>query len=255
MRQPARKEARIENHILRALLRSEYRHLRPMLEELTLKPGQTIYRADQRIEYVYFPGSAVVAMMDTVEGGGTVEVGIIGREGMVGINIFLGCLTTPDKAVVQIPGSAMRMKTRDLRRELRFGSSLQRLLLRYTQALLAVISQSVACSQHHTLSQRVARLILTMRDHTGSDDAVMSHKSIAALLGARRAGVTQAAIAFRVAGLLSYSRTRIRLLDQPGLKKESCECYQFIRRQFKGLLHDAPTVLSDNPRRANRDIR
>jgi len=108
-----------------------------------LQHGAIIYRADQRIDHVYFPETAVVAMIDTVEGGATVEVGSIGHEGMVGINISLGCLVTPDKAIVQISGSAMRMKTNDLRKELRFGSPLQRLLLHYTQALLAIISQSV----------------------------------------------------------------------------------------------------------------
>src|SRR5688572_26970785 len=118
-------------------------------------------------------------MIDTVDDGSTVEVGIIGHEGMVGINIFLGCLVTPDKAMVQIPGSAMRMKTSDLRKELHFGSPLQRLLLRYTQVLLAVISQSVACSQHHMLPQRLARWLLTMHDHAESNEFVMSHQAIA----------------------------------------------------------------------------
>src|SRR3984893_10764617 len=117
-------------------------------------------------------------MIDTVEGGGTVEVGIIGHEGMVGINIFLGGLYTPDKAIVQIAGGAMRMMTADLRKELRFGSPLQRLLLRYTQALLAIISQSVACSQHHTVAQRLARWLLTMHDHAVSNTFDMSQASI-----------------------------------------------------------------------------
>jgi hypothetical protein len=122
-------------------------------------------------------------MIDTVEGGATVEVASIGHEGMVGINISLGCLVTPDKAIVQISGSAMRMKTNDLRTELRFGSPLQRLLLRYTQALLAIISQSVACSQHHTVGQRLARWLLTMHDHADSREFEMSQASIAMMLG------------------------------------------------------------------------
>jgi hypothetical protein len=145
---PAATDLAIRNDILRALLSSEYRHLRPKLEQVDLKVGDVVYGTDQRIDHVYFPETAVVAMIDTLEGGSTVEVGIIGHEGMVGINVFLGSLVTPDKAIVQVPGSAMRMKTSDLRKELRFGSPLQRLLLRYTQVLLAVISQSVACSQH-----------------------------------------------------------------------------------------------------------
>src|SRR6267154_535490 len=131
----------VRNDILRALLDSEYEHLSPMLEHVDLKLGEIIYQADQRIDHVYFLETAVVAMIDTLEDGGTVEVGIIGHEGMLGINIFLGGLVTPDKAIVQISGSAMRMKTHDLRKELRFGPPLQRLLLRYTQVLIAIISQ------------------------------------------------------------------------------------------------------------------
>jgi CRP-like cAMP-binding protein len=241
-------DLRIRNDILRALLNSEYKHLSPMLERVDLKFGETIYQADQRIDHVYFPETAVVAMIDTLEDGGTVEVGVIGHEGMLGINIFLGCLVTPDKAIVQISGSAMRMKTHDLRKELRFGSPLQRLLLHYTKALLAVISQSVACSQHHTIAQRLARWLLTMHDRIESNELEMPHKSIAAMLGARRVGVTTAAGALQAAGLISYRRAHIRILDAVGLEKKSCECYRFIKQQFDALLSDVPEFLSGQSR-------
>ena len=247
-RQASGTEFPVGNDILRALLNSEYKHLSPKLEQVRLKRGEIIYQADQRIDYVYFPETAVVAMIDTVDDGGTVEVGIIGHEGMVGINIFLGCLVTPDKALVQISGSAMRMQTNDLRKELRFGSPLQRLLLRYTQALLAVISQSVACSQHHTMAQRLSRWLLTMHDHAESNQFEMSHKSIAAMLGARRESITEAAGKLQAAGLITYSRARISILDEAGLKKKSCECYRFIRKQFDGLLSDVPGFLSGRSR-------
>lgn len=243
-RQPSETGFPVKNDILRALLNSEYKHLSPQLEHVRLKRGEIIYQADQRIDHVYFPETAVVAMIDTVEDGGTVEVGIIGHEGMVGINIFLGCLVTPDKAIVQISGGAMRMKASDLRKELRFGSPLQRLLLRYTQALLAIISQSVACSQHHTVGQRLARWLLTMHDHAESNEFEMPHVSIAAMLGARREGVTEAAGKLQAAGLITYRRARIQIVDEAGLKKKSCECYRFIRRQFDGLLRDVPGFLA-----------
>ena len=242
----------IRNDILRALLNSEYKSLRPKLEHVDLKAGEIIYQADQSIEYVYFPEDAVVAMIDTVEDGSTVEVGVIGHEGMVGINIFLGCLVTPDKAIVQIPGGAMRMKTSDLRKELRFGSPLQRLLLRYTQALLAVISQSVACSQHHSVAQRLARWLLTMHDYAESNEFAMSQASMAAMLGVRRTGITEAAGILQAARLMSYSRGRIRILDEAGLSKKSCECYRFIRGQFDGLLKDVPKFLSAKSQRSSR---
>ena len=233
----------VRNDILRALLVSEYRHLSPKFKKKELKSGDVIYQAGRDIEYVYFPETAVVAMLDTMDNGGTIEVGVIGHEGMVGINIFLGCLTTPDKAIVQMSGSAMRMKTSDLRQELRFGSSLQGLLLRYTQALLSVISQSVGCSQHHEVSQRLARWLLTMHHYAQGDEFEMSQQFIADMLGVRRVGVTHAAGQFQAAGLIKYSRGRIRILDTAGLRKKSCECYRFIRRQYDGLLTDVPRFL------------
>src|ERR1039457_7678729 len=117
-RQPSGTDFHVRNDILHALLNSEYKHLSPKLEQVALNRGEIIYQADQRIDHVYFPETAVVAMIDTVDDGSTVEVGIIGHEGLVGINIFLGCFVTPDKAIVLIPGSAMRMKTTDLRKEI-----------------------------------------------------------------------------------------------------------------------------------------
>ena len=245
---PAKRALVVKNDLLAALLDSEYRHLGSRLERVDLTAGEVVYQADQRIEYVYFPESAVVAMIDTLEDGGTVEVGIIGHEGMVGINIFLGALATPDRAIAQIAGSAMRMKTGDLRAELRFGSPLQRLLLRYTRTLLAVISQSVACSQHHSVEQRLARLLLTMHGYAGARGLVMSQQSIAAMLGSRRAGVTGAAGALRAAGLISYKRGRIAIVDEPGLRKKSCKCYAFIRHQVDDLRGDVLKVLSAKAR-------
>src|SRR5665213_225456 len=253
-RHPSGTDFPVKNDILRALLNSEYRHLSPKLERVDLRRGEIIYQAAQSNDHVFFPETAVVAMIDTVEDGATVEVGIIGHEGMVGINSFLGCLVTPDKAIVQISGSAMRMKTNDLRKELRVGSPLQRLFLRYTQALLAIISQSVACSQHHTVGQRLARWLLTMHDHAESNQFEMPQKSIAAMLGARREGVTEAAGRLQAARLITYRRASISILDEAALKKQSCECYGFIRKQFDGLLEDVPKYLSGHPRTArNKD--
>jgi len=249
---PAGPAYSVKNDILSALLNSEYKHLSSRLERVDLKAGEIVYQADQRIEYVYFPESAVVAMIDTLDDGSTVEVGVIGHEGMVGINIFLGCLVTPDRAIVQISGGAMRMKSKDLRTELRFGSPLQRLLLRYTQVLLAVISQSIGCSQHHSVGQRLARWLLTMHDYAESNEFEMSQETIAAMLGSRRVGITEAAGMLRAAGLISYRRGRIAILDEQGLRKKSCECYAFIRKQFDGLLGDMPRVLSEKPRASYR---
>lgn len=234
----------VGNSILAALLASEYRHLLPKLERVALKRGEVVYQADQNIDAVYFPERAVVAMVDATDDGRTIEVGIIGREGLVGINVFLGGITTPDKAIVQLPGDAIRMRTRDLRKAVRFGSPLQRLLLDYTRSFLAVISQSVACSQHHGIEQRLARWLLTMNDYAGPGEFLMVHESIAAMLGVRRVGITKAASTLQADALISYRRGRIRVLDRAGLGKRSCECYRYIRQQYQRLHRKLPGLLA-----------
>jgi CRP-like cAMP-binding protein len=232
------------NNILAALLATEYKRLAPKLDRVTLRRGQIIYRADQSIEQVYFPEDAVIAMINSTNDGRTVEVGIIGREGIVGVNVFLGGIVTPDKAIVQLAGSAISMKTSALRQELRFGRPLQRLLLDYARAFLGVISQSVACSQHHSIEQRVARLLLTMSDYAGSRRFLLTHESIAILLGVRREGITEAAHKLQAAALINYRRGNIMVLDRKGLEKKSCECYRVIRQQYKGLHRKLPRLLS-----------
>jgi len=234
----------VRNRILGALLATEYKDLLPRLEYVTLTRGEVVYRADQEIEEVYFPEEAVVAMVDSMDNGRTVEVGIIGSEGIVGINVVLGGVVTPDKAIVQLTGGAMRMKSKDLRREMHFGSPLQRLLLAYARTFIAVISQSVACCQYHSVEQRLARWLLTMNDYTGSREFLMDQKSIALMLGVRREGITEAASKLQAAALISYCRGHIRVLDGPRLGKKSCECYRFIRQQYRHLNGDLPRLLS-----------
>lgn len=234
----------VTNRILAALLATEYKHLLPKLERVTLKRGEIVYRANEQIDEVYFPEDAVVAMVDTMEDNRTVEVGIIGSEGFVGINIFLGGIITPDKAIVQISGNAMRMKSLDLRKELRFGSPLQRLLLDYTRAFLAVMSQSVACSQHHTVEQRLARWLLSMSDYVGTREFVMNQQTIAAMLGVRRSSISDAANKFQANGLISYRRSKMSILDKSSLRKQSCECYAINRKAFEALHRKLPKLLS-----------
>jgi len=222
---------------------AEYQRLLPKLERVILKRGDIIYRAEQTIDAVYFLEDAVVAMVDSLNDGRTVEVGVIGREGIVGINIFLAGIVTPDKAIVQLPGEALTMKSKDLRGELASGSPLQLLLLAYARTFLAVVSQSVACCQHHTIGQRLARWLLTMNDYSGAGEFVMIHKGIAAMLGVRRERITEAARQLQEAGLISYRRGRISVLDRPGLGKKSCECYRFIKKQHERLYSGLPRLL------------
>jgi CRP-like cAMP-binding protein len=233
----------VKNGVLAGLLAADYRQVLPKLEHVTLTGGQVLYYADQEIEDVYFPEDAVVAMIDAMGDGRTVEVGLIGREGFVGINVLLGGVVTPDKAVVQLSGGAMRMSADELRREMRFGSPLQQLLLAYARTFLAVISQSVACSQHHDIEQRLARLLLTLNYYAGSRGVSMQQKSMAALLGVRRAGISEAAGNLQAQGLMRYRRGRINNIDARRLERKSCECYRFIRQQYAQSQDVLPLLL------------
>lgn len=234
----------MRNSVLAGLVAADYEHVLPKLEHVTLKCGRTLYQADREIADVYFPEDAVVAMIDTMHDGRTVEVGIIGREGFVGINVFLGGVITPDKAIVQLSGDAMRMSADQLRAETRFGGPLQQLLLRYALTFLTVISQSVACSQHHDIEQRLARLLLTLNHYAGAQEFSMVQASLAGLLGVRRAGITGAAGKLQAQGLIGYQRGRITVLDRQGLETTSCECYRFIRRQYAHFQRMLPRLLS-----------
>ena len=225
----------IKNQLLSALVNTQYQHLVPHLQRVDLALGDVIYTVGRTIEHVYFPEDAVVSLLATLENGATTEVGLVGREGMVGLTVFLGGASTPERALVQLAGSAMRMKASVLRDEIRLGSSLQLLLLRYTRSFIALMSQSVVCSQHHSLDQRFARWLLMMHDYSESDTLNLTHEMVAGMIGTRRAGVTIAALALREKNLVSASRGRITILDRAGLEAAACECYSIIRGEFSRL--------------------
>lgn len=228
-------EAATKNQLLAALLNQEYEHLRPHLERVDLALGDVIYFAGVDIEHVYFPETSVVSLLSTMENGATTEVGLVGREGMLGLTVFLGGALTPEEALVQLAGSAMKMKASVLREELRLGSPLQMLLLRYTRSLLMLISQSVACSQHHSLEQRFARWILMMHDYSESDRLLLTHEMVASMIGTRRAGVTIASLALKERKLIDAGRGWVNIQDRPGLEAAACECYPLIREEFTRL--------------------
>ena len=235
----------IRNHLLTALVNNQYQHLVPNLERVDLSLGDVIYLAGGNIEHVYFPETAAVSLIATMENGATTEVGLVGREGMVGLTVFLGGVLTPEQAIVQMAGTAMRLKASILRQEIKVGNSLQLLLLRYTRSFVTLMSQSVACSQHHSLEQRFARWLLMMHDYSDSDTLRLTHEMVASMIGTRRAGVTVAALALREQGLISAVRGEITILDRKRLEGAACECYEIIREEFSRL-HN-----SQNP--ANHD--
>jgi CRP-like cAMP-binding protein len=224
-----------KNQLLNALVNDEYAHLLPHLKRVNLTLGDVIYIADRDIEDVYFPENSAVSLLATLENGSTTEVGLIGHEGMVGLTVFLGGALSPERALVQMSGTAMKLKAAILREELRIGSSLQMLLLRYTRAFMTLMSQSIACSQHHKLDQRFARWLLMMHDYAESDNLRLTHEMVASMIGTRRAGVTVAALALREKGLIEATRGHVRIINRKGLETASCECYELIRAEFQNL--------------------
>ncbi|HLL73926.1 MAG TPA: Crp/Fnr family transcriptional regulator [Pyrinomonadaceae bacterium] len=224
------------NRVLNALTRSEYEPLSPHLERVDLKSGEVLCQPEQPITHVYFPNRGVVSLVSVFEGGGMVEVGMVGNEGMFGVCVFLGSLTTPLLAQVQIPGDGYRMRADVLKREFAKGGLLQDMLLRYTQAFITQISQTAACNRAHTLEGRLAKWLLMCQDRANSKELQLTHEFISEMLGIRRAGVTEAAKQLRDAGLIHYRRGHVTITNRGGLEAESCECYPLMKREFARLV-------------------
>jgi CRP-like cAMP-binding protein len=227
-----------ENKILAALSEIEAQRLFSQLERVSLTQGEVIYEPETRIEYVYFPETAVFSMLCTMQDGDTVEVGPVGDEGLVGLRIFLGAETSTDRVIVHVAGSAMRLGANALKEELSNGqSAMSEKLLRYTQMLLAMTGRSGACYKLHSLEQQLARWLLLMSDYVG-DELHLTHDLMALTLGVRRAGVTVAANDFRNAGAIDYQRGHIQVVDRKGLEERACECYQVIKEEYDHLYAD-----------------
>jgi CRP-like cAMP-binding protein len=227
---------RIRNRLLSALPHSEYERLLPHLEPVFLNLKQTIYAPDQPIDYVYFPNTGIISLVNLTEDGGTVEAATVGNEGMAGIPVLLGADSMIGQAVVQIVGDALRMRTDVFKREVTPGSPLHNLLLRYTHALLSLISQSVACNRRHSVEERCCRWLLLCQDRVQSDQFPLTQEFLSQMLGVRRASVSVVAAILQRAGLIRYSRGKMTILDSKGLEAGSCECYQIVKKEFDRLL-------------------
>ena len=224
------------NKILAALPEDDYQRLVPHLEKVSLMKGQVIYEAGVPIEKVYFPTQAVISLVSITENGATSEIGLIGYEGMVGLPVFLGGESTTNRAIVQIAGSALRMNSTRLRTEFNRAKGLQKRLLPYTQALLTQVSQTAVCNGFHKVEARLARWLLLVRDCVQTDELPLTQELIATMLGTRRSGVTVAAGMLSRAGIISYKRGRITILDQQALEGVACECYHLVKSEFIRLL-------------------
>ena len=229
-------DRRAQNRLLAALPADVYERLQPELELVPLALGKVIYEAHQPLSHVYFPTTAIVSLLYTMENGSSAEMGVVGCDGVVGIAVFMGGDTTPNRAVVQSAGDALRLKLQPFRAEFSRAGELHRLLLLYTQALLTQMSQTAVCNRLHSVEQQLCRWLLLSHDRLESNDLIMTQELIANMLGVRREGVSVAAHRLQHAGLIRYKRGHITVADRPGLESRVCECYQVVKRECDRLL-------------------
>lgn len=225
-----------KNQLLSALPPQEFERLLPKLETVHLALKQIIYAPNEPIEYVHFPTSGIVSLVNVTENGGTVETATVGNEGMVGIPVFLGADRMVGQAISQIVGDALRMKADVFKREVIPGSPLHNQLLRYTQALMNQMAQSIACNRLHSVEQRCCRWLLLCQDRVQSDQILLTQEFLSQMLGVRRPSVSEVASKLQKAGLIHYSRGKITILNRQHLEAASCECYRLVKDEFDRLL-------------------
>jgi CRP-like cAMP-binding protein len=228
------RRASIENSLLAAVPRKDYRRLLAGLEPVTLRFGEVLYEPGETIRHVYFPTSSLVSLLTLVNGHLALEVGLLGREGMVGFPLVLGHKVSSVRALVQGAGTAMRMGSAQFRKEFRLSLPLQRELYRYIHTLMAQISQTAACNRFHVVETRLARWLLMTHDRVKSDQFRMTHEFLGHMLGVRRVGVTKSAQALQKRKLIRYSRGDITVLDRSGLEAAACECYEVVKDMHDG---------------------
>lgn len=226
----------IENRLLASLPADELERLRPNLRQVDFFLGEVVYEFGGQLDYVFFPTTSIVSLLYTMENGTSAEMGLTGNDGVVGIALFMGGGTMPNRAVVQSAGGALRMKAKVLQDEFAMGGKFQYLLLRYTQALITQISQTAVCNRLHSVEQQLCRWLLLSHDRLQVDELVMTQELIADMLGVRREGVTVAAGRLQDSGAISYVRGRIQILDRKKLEETVCECYRVVKDEFDRLL-------------------
>ena len=227
-----------QNHLLAALPTAEFGSLAAHLQLVSLPLGEMLYDPGERLQHAYFPTTAVVSLHYVTESGATAETAGVGNEGMVGISLFMGGESTPGSAVVQTAGHAYRLERRLLKQEFDRGGLLQRLLLRYTQALMTQMAQTAVCNRHHSVEQQLSRWLLLTIDRAPLRELVITHELVASMLGVRRESVTEAAGQLQQAGFIRYRRGHISVLERTGLQTRTCECYEVVKKELRRLLSD-----------------
>lgn len=228
-----------QNHLLASLPEEEFEPLAALMELVPLRLGDMLYEPDEQLLHAYFPTTAIVSLNFVMTSGASSETAGVGNEGVVGVSLFMGGNTTPSSAVVQTAGHAYRLESHRIRHEFDRGGFLHRLLLRYTQALITQISQTIVCNRHHSLKQQLCRWLLLTLDRIPSGELVMTQDLIASMIGVRREGIAEAASKLQQAGLIRYRRGHITVLDRLGLERQTCECYAVVKNELARLLPQA----------------
>lgn len=226
----------IRNKLIAGLAVKDFNRIRPHLERITLPQHERLLRPGARTEYAYFPESGMVSLILSLEGGHVVEVGLVGNEGIVGVLAGLGASRISGEAIVQMPGSGLRMNTDVLRKEIGVNPSIRQMLLRYVQALFCQITQTAACNARHQLPQRLARWLLMANDCTLANEVNLTHEFLSMMLSVRRPGVTDALNELRDAGIIATGHGRITILKRKRLEATACECYRTVKAEYGRLL-------------------
>jgi CRP-like cAMP-binding protein len=231
-----------QNRLLAELELAEFHRLSPHLELVDMARGDVLYQAHGKMTYVYFPTTATISVDYVLEDGGTSEISRIGNEGLLGVSLFMGGLSSTGRAVVQVAGHAYRLSAAHLMEEFYHKGPLLRLLLRYTQNRLTQISQLALCNSHHSTKQRLCRCLLQMLDRSSSSEIAITQEAIAAILGVRREGVTDAAGQLQNLGIIKWRRGHVAVLSRAGLEAHVCECYATVCHATSRLLPDLPKL-------------
>lgn len=226
------------NHLLAALPAADFELFAPHLELVPMALGQMLYEPGTQLRHAFFPTTSIVSLHYVTETGASAETAGVGNEGVVGISLFMGGDTTPSSAVVQTAGHAYRLDRHVLQSEFNRAGALQRLLLRYTQALMTQMAQSAVCNRHHAVEQQLCRWLLLTMDRVPARELVMTQELVASMLGVRRESVTEAAGNLQTAGYIRYRRGHIAVLERTGLEARACECYGVVKKELERLLSD-----------------
>ncbi|MDD5275098.1 MAG: Crp/Fnr family transcriptional regulator [Methylovulum sp.] len=233
-----------QNRLIAALPADVFQRIAADLELVSIPLGEVLYESGGQLQHVYFPTTAIVSLHYLMENGSSTEIAGVGNEGVLGISLFMGGNTTPSLATVQTAGCCYRLKGRLMLEEFNRAGPMMRLMLRYTQALMTQISQTAVCNRHHSIEQQLCRWLLLTLDRLPSNELTMTQELIAGMLGVRREGITEAAGNLQRAGLISYRRGHITVLDRSGLESRVCECYNVVKKEFQRLLCDAAPAKS-----------